>query len=38
MTTVAPGKTYLYSVSAVDARGNESPRSAEAREAVPDKQ
>ena len=36
--TAAPGKTYLYSVSAVDARGNESPRSAEAREAVPDKQ
>ena len=32
---VAPGKTYLYSVSAVDTRGNESPRSTEARESVP---
>ena len=36
--SVVPGKTYLYSVSAVDARGNESPRSAETTEAVPDKQ
>ena len=35
---VSPGKTYLYTVSAVDARGNESPRSAETTEAVPDKQ
>lgn len=35
--TATPGKTYLYSVSAVDARGNESPRSAEAMETVPDK-
>jgi hypothetical protein len=35
---VMPRKTYLYSVSAVDARGNESPRSAETTEAVPDKQ
>ena len=36
--SVIPGKTYFYSVSAVDARGNESPRSAETTEAVPDKQ
>jgi hypothetical protein len=35
---VVPGKTYLYSVSAVDARGNESPRSPETTEPVPDKQ
>jgi hypothetical protein len=35
---VVPGKTYLYSVSAVDLRGNESPHSAETTEAVPDKQ
>jgi hypothetical protein len=35
---VVPGKTYLYSVSAVDARGNESPHSAETIESVPDKQ
>jgi len=34
---VKPGKKYMYSVSAVDLRGNESPRSAEASEAVPDK-
>lgn len=34
---VEPGKTYIYCVSAVDARGNESPRSTEARETVPDK-
>jgi hypothetical protein len=32
----ASGK-YVYSVSAVDLRGNESPRSAEASETVPDK-
>ena len=32
---VAPGKTYFYSVSAVDERGNESARSAEASESVP---
>jgi hypothetical protein len=32
---VASGKSYLYSVSAVDVRGNESERSAEAGEAVP---
>jgi hypothetical protein len=32
---VASGKTYIYSVSAVDIRGNESARSQEANEAVP---
>jgi len=32
---VEPGKTYFYTVSAVDLRGNESPRSAEASETVP---
>lgn len=32
---VSPGKTYFYSVSAVDVRGNESARSAEASESVP---
>jgi hypothetical protein len=32
---VAPGKNYLYSVSAVDIRGNESPRSEESAESVP---
>jgi hypothetical protein len=32
---VASGKTYWYSVSAVDGRGNESGRSEEASEAVP---
>ena len=36
--TVVPGKTYRYSVSAVDLRGNESPRSDETTETVPDKQ
>jgi len=36
--SVAPGTTYIYSISAVDLRGNESPRSAETTEAVPDKQ
>jgi len=35
---VVPGTTYFYSVSAVDLRGNESSRSAETLEAVPDKQ
>jgi hypothetical protein len=34
-TKVAPGKTYVYSVSAVDVRGNESARSPEVSEAVP---
>jgi hypothetical protein len=32
---VEPGKVYGYSISAVDLRGNESPRSAEASETVP---
>ncbi len=32
---VASGKKYLYSVSAIDVRGNESTRSEEAGEAVP---
>jgi hypothetical protein len=32
---VASGKTYVYSVSAVDVRGNESARSQEASEVVP---
>ncbi len=36
--TVVLGKTYFYSVSAVDARSNESPRSTETTEVVPDKQ
>jgi hypothetical protein len=36
--SVMPGKSYLYSVSAVDVRGNESTRSVETTEAVPDKQ
>ncbi len=35
--TVVPGKKYFYAVSAVDLRGNESPRSAEASETVPSK-
>jgi hypothetical protein len=34
---VEPGKKYIYTVSAVDLRGNESQRSAEASETVPDK-
>jgi len=32
---VLPGHEYSYSISVVDARGNESPRSEEASEAVP---
>jgi hypothetical protein len=36
--SVVPGTTYLYSVSAVDTRGNESSRSPESTETVPDKQ
>jgi|SRR5579871_223416 len=32
---VLPGKTYFYSVAAVDLRGNESARSEEASETVP---
>lgn len=36
--TVVPGTTYYYLVSAVDLRGNESGRSTETMEAVPDKQ
>jgi hypothetical protein len=32
---VEPGKKYFYAVSAVDQRGNESPRSATADETVP---
>jgi len=34
-SAVSSGKTYVYSVSAVDARGNESARSEEASETVP---
>jgi hypothetical protein len=34
-TQVVSGKTYFYSVSAVDVRGNESGRSEEAAETVP---
>ena len=34
-TDVVPGHDYVYSVSAVDVRGNESSRSDEARESVP---
>jgi fibronectin type 3 domain-containing protein len=34
-TEVAAGHQYSYSVSAVDVRGNESPRSEEASESVP---
>jgi hypothetical protein len=33
--SVIPGHEYSYSVSAVDARGNDSPRSEEASETVP---
>jgi len=32
---VAPGNTYIYAVSAIDQKGHESARSAEARETVP---
>jgi hypothetical protein len=32
---VSPGRKYYYSISAVDIRGNESPRSEEANESVP---
>jgi hypothetical protein len=32
---IVPGKNYLYSVSAVDVRGNESTKSEEASESVP---
>lgn len=35
--TVEPGKTYTYAVSAVDLRGNESPRSTPATESAPAK-
>jgi fibronectin type 3 domain-containing protein len=34
-SAVASGKTYTYSVSAVDVRGNESQRSEETSESVP---
>ena len=34
-SNVQPGGTYLYSLSAVDLRGNESPRSQETSETVP---
>ena len=34
---VESAKTYFYAVSAVDLRGNESPRSTEAKETVPNK-
>jgi hypothetical protein len=34
-TNVLPGREYSYSVSAVDVRGNESPRSAEVTDTVP---
>ena len=34
-TTVAAGKHYVYAVTAVDVRGNESARSEEAAESVP---
>jgi len=34
-TNVSSGHTYVYSVSAIDVRGNESERSQEASEAVP---
>jgi len=37
-SAVVPGKTYFYSVSAVDVRGNESARSEEAGEPVPQNQ
>lgn len=34
-TNVVPGRTYVYSISAVDIRGNESARSEEVNETVP---
>ena len=34
-TDVASAHTYIYSVSAIDVRGNESARSSEASESVP---
>lgn len=34
-TSVVPGQAYFYSVSAVDLRGNESARSAQASETIP---
>lgn len=34
-TNVVPGRTYIYSVSAVDVHGNESARSEEVSETVP---
>ncbi len=34
---IEPGRSYIYAVSAVDLRGNESQRSAEASETAPDK-
>ena len=34
-TAILPGRTYVYSVSAVDERGNESKRSEETSEQVP---
>lgn len=37
-SAIAPGKTYWYSVSAVDVRGNESARSEETSETAPEKQ
>ena len=37
-SAIAAGKTYWYSVSAVDVRGNESARSEEASETAPEKQ
>lgn len=36
-TTIAPGHHYIYSVSAIDIRGNESSRSNESTEAVPER-
>jgi hypothetical protein len=32
---IVPGETYIYSVDAVDVRGNRSPRSAESTERIP---
>jgi hypothetical protein len=36
-TSVTPGGRYVYSVSAIDVRGNESAHSTEASEAVPER-